>query len=672
MSSFENKFQRVKQSLREGENYAHTNQLILAFQCYNNCLEQISKLERKSASSTSIISKHAEDVTFLKAVVLNSMGIAHIKQTDLSSALSCFKMSLNIKSKEIYGVKEHPHLAGAYFNLGRVYHYNYQFEDAINFYQLALRSREASSTSDNAQSPTNDHQHHHHMSSDQMSSHNNAATDEQSIPIVLQLGIAYMDSGNLNEAKKYFEQALRVGRKTLGANDPAVANLLTYMGKIHVVQENYEEALKIYKDALKICFNGGVGGTPMKVLKELVRTTEMRAKLPSRNKFRNSVDNIQLLVTVRDFVVALVCDESQALSAFLTTNRTMEKRLRRLLELQVVFTDQFAGAFKQVGEPGGQDYLDITILVKNLISFFHDRLVIHRAHIKRLENGTAQVFDLQKQLFCQLENKLQAYMDLHDSMPKLVEIVNTIAMGYRDHERMFLSHTKMHSNSNNGAIREKLVQVMHGILKAQATRLETEVANLGMESGTGGRGLPLLYAPEGDDLSVAGSLNASMMSHNQGGQQQQQPPKISANANGGHSSVAQSASAQSSGVVRPLSSQSKGSRVSRSADRSSTTPSQNGSHTISHNGGSRPPSQLSQSQSHASKSRSRSRASTARSTPASHAQEISYASVNRNENINASQASKSRSRSSSRYGGSRQENANRIYQDSSGSWGVAA
>jgi len=654
-SSYDRKFQRVKQSLREGDNYAQTNQLILAFQCYNHCLEQIQKLEHKSGSKDGT----AEDLTFLKAVVLNSMGIAHIKQADLNSALSCFKMSLNIKTTEIYGVKTHPHLAGAYYNLGRVYHYHDQLGDAIKFYHLALNSRESSSSSahanhagNNSTSPNelsdyNSNNHHH----------NTVVADEQSIPIVLQLGIAYMDDNQLPEAKKYFEQALRVGRKTLGANDPAVANLLTYMGKIHVMQENYHEALKMYKDALKICFNGSIGGTPMKVLKELVRTTEIRAggaaQLASSNYNNNHYSNsnssnknlanhysdMHLVTRVRDFLVELVCDESQSLSAFLTTNQTMEKRLRRLLELQVVFTDQFAGTFKVLGsESGGEEPLSITKLLQSLVSFFHDRLVIHRAHIKRLENATAQVFDVQKQLFSQLECKLQAYMDLHDSMPSLVEILNTVAMGYRDHERMFLSHTKMmrhhhnhHDNDNGGAnsaIREKLVMVIHGILKTQATRLETEVSNLGTDAETGRRGLPLLYAP--DDLSAAGG-NSVAQSH------------ASHQNNGGGT------------TTRPQSSQStKG---------GSTRSTQNGSLAFisQQNSGSRKLSQ-SHSQSQASIGRSRSRNSRTPQT-----QDMSYASADGNGNGN-----ESRSRSSSRYGGSRKENSNRIYQDNSGSWGVTA
>jgi len=639
-SSYESKFQRVKQSLREGDNYAQTNQLILAFKCYNHCLEQIQKLERKSGS------KHgaAEDLTFLKAVVLNSMGIAHIKQADLNSALSCFKMSLNIKTTEIYGVKTHPHLAGAYYNLGRVYHYHNQLGDAIKFYHLALNSRESSSSSSahtnvgnsttpNELSDYNNNNHHH----------NTVVADEQSIPIVLQLGIAYMDDNQLSEAKKYFEQALRVGRKTLGANDPAVANLLTYMGKIHVMQEDYHEALKMYKDALKICFNGSIGGTPMKVLKELVRTTEIRAggaaQLPSNdNHYSNSKNavnqysDMHLVTRVRDFLVELVCDESQSLSAFLTTNQSMEKRLRRLLELQVVFTDQFAGTFKVLGSESGEEPLSITKLLQSLVSFFHDRLVIHRAHIKRLENATAQVFDVQKQLFSQLECKLQAYMDLHDSMPSLVEILNTVAMGYRDHERMFLSHTKMmrhhhHDNGSDGgansAIREKLVMVIHGILKTQATRLETEVSNLGTDAETGRRGLPLLYSP--DDLSAAGgtSVAQSSASHQNNG-----------------------------GTTRPQSSQSKGGSTTRST--------QNG-YISQQNSGSR---QLSQSHSHsksqASMGRSRSRNSRTPQT-----QDMSYASADGNGN-------ESRSQSSSRYGGSRRENSSRIYQDNSGSWGLTA
>ena len=68
--------------------------------------------------------------------------------------------------------------------------------------------------------------------------------------ILHSLGMIHQDQGNYEEAVKLYNQSLKIAEE-LG-NKSGIAHTLHNLGTIHQDQGNYEEAVKLYNQSLKI------------------------------------------------------------------------------------------------------------------------------------------------------------------------------------------------------------------------------------------------------------------------------------------------------------------------------------------------------------------------------------------------------------------------------------
>lgn len=64
------------------------------------------------------------------------------------------------------------------------------------------------------------------------------------------MGNCAAKSGDLNDAREYYDESLRVKRKTLGSTSTSVAQTLHNIGNVLAGQGSNEAALKYYEEAL--------------------------------------------------------------------------------------------------------------------------------------------------------------------------------------------------------------------------------------------------------------------------------------------------------------------------------------------------------------------------------------------------------------------------------------
>ena len=138
---------RIHQSLQAAELYVKTNQISNAFNEYENCLKEIK--------DQGVDLKEECEWAFMKAVVVNSNGVAHLKANELKNALKCFRESYELKSSVLEkqasvdkagngnkgrsedgnSYEDSCDLVAPLYNMGRVYHYNKQYDEAKHFYE---------------------------------------------------------------------------------------------------------------------------------------------------------------------------------------------------------------------------------------------------------------------------------------------------------------------------------------------------------------------------------------------------------------------------------------------------------------------------------------------------------------------------------------------------------
>ncbi len=160
--------------------------------------------------------------TLAVANILNNLGKVLHDKGKLKEAKERFKEALDIFEK----IHDTKHIATINNNLASVLRCHGDFQGARERYNIALKIDE------NIYGPN----------------HPNVAVD------INNFGLVLMDQHDYEEAKKYFERALRIGRKasSLGPKHPVVSNYLFNLGWIMHSQGRLRAAQRCYEKALKI------------------------------------------------------------------------------------------------------------------------------------------------------------------------------------------------------------------------------------------------------------------------------------------------------------------------------------------------------------------------------------------------------------------------------------
>ncbi len=152
----------------------------------------------------------------------NSLGYHIHDLADYQGAKATFERALRILEKQLG--PNHPYVATAVSNLGRVHHALDSLQDAKAAFERALNINEAAFGAN----------------------HPNVATD------VNNLGMVLYDLGDLRGAKASFERALRIDEATFNPNHPKVAAVVNNLGLVFRALGNLQEAKTSFERALRI------------------------------------------------------------------------------------------------------------------------------------------------------------------------------------------------------------------------------------------------------------------------------------------------------------------------------------------------------------------------------------------------------------------------------------
>ena len=460
---------KIHQALQEAELYLKSNQVRLAFEKFDVCESTFLRYD----------SDHDGDLEwmFIKAVLKNSKGVAHMKANEMKPALMCFRESYDLKALVLQKQGTASQVGGRntgggqydascdlvapLFNMGRVYHCNKQYDDARHYYKEASWLNKKKAVSINAAE--------------------NIESNKLTIAILLQLCILHNDLKKYKEAKRSIAEAIELAYETFGQNDISMANLYTHLGKVHFNLKDYGKARKCYDDALLICLDAGITGKAPMVLQKLV--TEADAKIADAegavgasktiSRSKSSTLNSDHLIRYISFLADVYSDESSRFYNLIISKSIQDKHCESFIQLQSTLTKKHAESLNSLCSMSG---LDLSMLVETLYTFYHERMVIIRHHIKHLDTTPTYVFSMQMELFHQLDQKLRVYYQLikskSEKSPTLSNIATTLADSYHDFEKVMTSSS--HNYSTSYASVEKITVVVHATLKGLAKKLKVE------------------------------------------------------------------------------------------------------------------------------------------------------------------------------------------------------
>lgn len=174
------------------------------------------------------------------ALAKDDEGAAHFKQGNYDEALESYQEALAIKSRIQNAAPENKtnivSIAYTLCNMAAVYEKQRRFDLAVEKLEKALTSKES----------------------------NTSRISESSIAVTLSnLGDVHkkiavnardeeLRAKHYNEAKKYYESALKKKQETNGENDLSSAATLDNLGILHLYKKEYTEAVRCFREALKI------------------------------------------------------------------------------------------------------------------------------------------------------------------------------------------------------------------------------------------------------------------------------------------------------------------------------------------------------------------------------------------------------------------------------------
>lgn len=156
----------------------------------------------------------------LIAAAYNDLGFVY-SQIDNEKALDYYEKALGMY-KKLYGT-QHPKIAIASTNLGFIYRDEKLYGDAINHFETALNIWK------------NEHANPHPTKAF----------------VLFNLGKTYLQMGNRQATRDYFREALDMYTRSYGDKHPDIATVLNAMGNLEIEAGRYNEALRLYQQALK-------------------------------------------------------------------------------------------------------------------------------------------------------------------------------------------------------------------------------------------------------------------------------------------------------------------------------------------------------------------------------------------------------------------------------------
>jgi superkiller protein 3 len=163
------------------------------YNAWGNVLLQIGKItDAQAAFSRSLVLQPRNPVA------LNGIGLAYRRQGDLTRAIESYTKAIQLN----------PQYAPAYNNLGRAYADRQEMDKAMEAFQNAIR------------------------------------VDPQNAIAYSNLGNLHRTRGNMEEAIKSLRQAIALGKEEIWTD-------YTSLGLALVEQNNYDEALQVYRQSLE-------------------------------------------------------------------------------------------------------------------------------------------------------------------------------------------------------------------------------------------------------------------------------------------------------------------------------------------------------------------------------------------------------------------------------------
>lgn len=168
------------------------------------------------------------DNPFLRADILNNIGIVYINLDDLDKAMENYKKACGIREDQ--KPQDKRQLAYSYHNIGTVYQRQCLFEEAIWWHTKALELRKEVYRLDDptiAESLT-------------MLGNDYAEAAKNDAPEKYERAMAYIDEGR------------KIREDTLGPDHPAMAWSYESLGKVFFSQERWEDAQDCFRKCLRI------------------------------------------------------------------------------------------------------------------------------------------------------------------------------------------------------------------------------------------------------------------------------------------------------------------------------------------------------------------------------------------------------------------------------------
>ena len=208
----------------------------VAYNKLANFYRKASKYEEaKEAFSMAeeIVKEYELDDLFLKAEILNNMGILYLNLRDYNKALNYYYDAMHIRENLNKSERRDKAIAYSYQNIGTAYQKKGDFENAIKWHEKALNLRKE------VYGPN------HQILSDSLNMLGNDITE-----------LVHYTNGrcsySYNDAKENLDKALDLREKQLGSMHTSVAWSYQSHGIWHFYQGHTEEAISCFNKCLQI------------------------------------------------------------------------------------------------------------------------------------------------------------------------------------------------------------------------------------------------------------------------------------------------------------------------------------------------------------------------------------------------------------------------------------
>ena len=225
-----------------GNSYFQKDNLEKALIYYKNCLKIREEIGDKYGISQ----------------VFNNLGLIYRKQSNYSEALICYQKSLKIKEE----IGDKISIANTLNNIGNVYFFLKDFDQSLQYFKKSLDFKLNSGKTDNGASLFNiGNVYYEQKKYDEalVFLKRSLKTDEESGNksgvALLGIGKVYYEQKKYDEALIYFNKSLKTSKE---AGTPlSILQVLSALGDLSLINNNKDEALNYYLDAIQIAVEIG-------------------------------------------------------------------------------------------------------------------------------------------------------------------------------------------------------------------------------------------------------------------------------------------------------------------------------------------------------------------------------------------------------------------------------